>query len=77
MAYAVALPLARTEKIVVVDSGGNGGGGGASKIPGYVTDIIATLPHTIETLTGIDVFEGMKAKRGSVSKQVSDSDTQN
>ena len=64
IASAVASPLAKTEKIVVVDNGsGGGGGGGASKIPSYVTDIIATLPHTIETLTGIDVFESIKAKQ--------------
>lgn len=62
IASAVASPLARTEKIVVVDSGNGGNGGGASKVSGYVTDIIATLPHTIETLTGIDVFESLKAK---------------
>ena len=62
IASAVASPLAKTEKIVVVDNGGSGGRGGASKIPGYVTDIIATLPHTIETLTGIDVFDALKSK---------------
>ena len=59
IASAVASPLAKTEKIVVVDNG-NGQGGGASKVSGYVTDIIATLPNTIETLTGINVFDALK-----------------
>ena len=61
IASAVASPLAKTEKIVVVDNG-NGSGGGASKIPGYVNDIISTLPHTIEALTGIDIFDALKSR---------------
>ncbi|MCL2616395.1 MAG: SPFH domain-containing protein [Defluviitaleaceae bacterium] len=64
IASAVAAPLAKTEKIVVVDNGSSGGGGGASKIPGYVTDIMATLPHSIEALTGINVFDAIKGKHG-------------
>jgi len=68
IASAVASPLAKTEKIVVVDNGGGSGGGGASKIPGYVTDIIATLPHTIETLTGIDVFDALKSKHSKAAE---------
>ncbi|MCL2618822.1 MAG: SPFH domain-containing protein [Defluviitaleaceae bacterium] len=62
IASAVAAPLAKTEKIVVVDNGGGSGGGGASKIPGYVTDIISTLPHTVEALTGINVLDALKSK---------------
>ena len=61
IAQAVASPLARTEKIVVVDNGG-GAGGGASKVSGYVTDIISQLPHTVEALTGIDVLKAIKGK---------------
>ena len=62
IAQAVASPLARTEKIVVVDNGGGQGGGGASKVSGYVTDIISQLPHTVEALTGIDVLKAIKGK---------------
>ncbi|MCL2171126.1 MAG: SPFH domain-containing protein [Defluviitaleaceae bacterium] len=59
IAKNVAEPLSKTEKIVVIDSG-SGGGGGASKISGYVTDIISTLPATVEALTGIDIIGKFK-----------------
>ncbi len=59
IAKAVAEPLSKTEKIVVVDNSGGDGGGrrGASKISGYVTDIISQLPETVEALTGHNVME--------------------
>jgi len=53
LARAVSEPLAKTEKIVIVDNGGNGGG--AAKVSGYVTDIMSSLPPTVEALTGIDL----------------------
>lgn len=59
IAKAVAEPLARTEKIVVVDSG-SGQGKGAAKISGYVTDIMASLPETINALTGINLSDVLK-----------------
>ncbi|MCL2619808.1 MAG: SPFH domain-containing protein [Defluviitaleaceae bacterium] len=60
IAKNVAEPLGKTEKIVVIDNGGGGQGGGASKVSGYVTDIIATLPSTVEALTGIDIMGKLK-----------------
>lgn len=60
IAKNVAEPLSKTEKIVVIDSGGGSGGGGASKVAGYVTDIISTLPSTVEALTGIDILGKLK-----------------
>ncbi len=61
IASAISEPLSKTEKIVIVDSGsGKGGGGGASKITGYVTDILATMPETISALTGADITELVK-----------------
>ncbi len=59
IAKSVAEPLSKTEKIVIVDSG-SGNSKGASKISGYVTDIIASLPHTVEALTGIDLIGSLK-----------------
>ncbi len=44
--------MAKTEKIVIINSG-NGPGGGASKLTGDVTQIISQLPPVIESLTGI------------------------
>jgi len=60
IAKNVAEPLSRTEKIVVIDSG-NGEGGGASKVSGYVTDIIAKLPVTVEALTGVNLVDKLKS----------------
>jgi flotillin len=59
IASAISEPLSKTEKIVIVDSG-TGKGGGASKITGYVTDILATMPETIRALTGADITELVK-----------------
>jgi flotillin len=59
IAKAVAEPLSKTEKIVIVDSG-NGQGKGAAKVSGYVTDIIASLPETVNALTGINLMDVLK-----------------
>ena len=60
IAQAVASPLAKTEKIVIVDNGGSEGKGGAAKVSGYVTDIISQLPDTVEALTGMNVLDLLK-----------------
>ena len=60
IAKNIADPISKTEKIVVIDSG-QGQGGGASKITGYVTDIIAKLPVTVEALTGINLVDKLKS----------------
>jgi flotillin len=63
LARAVAEPLAKTEKIVVIDQGGNTNGtGGAAKISGYVADIISALPETVEAITGVNFLDGIKNK---------------
>ena len=59
IAKAIAEPLAKTEKIVIVDSG-NGSGGGASKVTSYITDIMSSLPETINALTGINLMDYLK-----------------
>jgi flotillin len=59
IANAIASPLAKTEKIVIVDNGGEGKGG-AAKVSGYVTDIISQLPETVEALTGMNVLDLLK-----------------
>lgn len=63
IANAVAQPLAKTEKIVIVDqSGKEGQGSGASKVTGYVTDIVSQLPETIEAMTGFNFMDALKTK---------------
>jgi len=61
IARSVSEPLSRTEKIVVVDSGNSGGKSGAAKVSGYVTDIISSLPETVEAITGINIVDKIKA----------------
>jgi flotillin len=51
LAGKISEPLAKTEKIVIINSGGPGGG--ASKMTADVTQIISQLPPVIESLTGV------------------------
>lgn len=63
IAESIAKPLAKTEKIVIIDNGGaDSKGGGASKITGYVTDIIGQLPETVEAITGFNLADVFKKK---------------
>ena len=52
VAGKISEPLAKMEKMVIINSG-NGPGGGASKLTGDVTQIIAQLPPVLESLTGV------------------------
>ncbi len=54
LARAIAEPLSKVDKIVIV-GGGNDGGIGASKITGEVARIMAQLPPVIESLSGVDI----------------------
>lgn len=53
LAAAVAAPLARTDKIVMIGGGSNGEGPGAHRITRDVTRIMAELPEVLEALTGM------------------------
>jgi flotillin len=57
LAEKVAAPLARTEKIVVVNTGGDGHGSaaGASRVTGDVAAVLSQLPAVIESLTGVNI----------------------
>lgn len=73
VAGKVSEPLAKTEKIVIINSG-NGAGGGASKLTGDVTQIIAQLPPVVESLTGIKfekLLEQVPALRKAMGKEES------
>jgi flotillin len=52
IAGKISEPLAKLDKMVIINSG-NGPGGGASKLTGDVTQIISQLPPIIESLTGV------------------------
>ncbi len=71
IASAVAEPLSKTEKIVIIDNGGSGEGKtrGAAKVAGYVTDIIGQLPETIEAMTGFNFMDAIKSKFATVAPE--------
>ena len=75
VAGKVSEPLAKMEKMVVINSG-NGPGGGASKVTGDVMQIMAQLPPVIESLTGIKfekLLEQVPALKNAMSKPTDDS----
>lgn len=72
VASAIAEPMAKTEKIVVINSGGDGSGGtGVTKVSKDVADLMTQMPAVIESLTGInlvDVLKNLPAVRDAASK---------
>ena len=56
IAGRIAEPISQVDKIIAID-GSSDGKGGASKVAGYVTDIMAQLPETVEALTGLNLNE--------------------
>src|SRR5690348_553681 len=70
VAGKISEPLAKTEKMVIINSG-NGPGGGASKLTGDVTQIIAQLPPVLESLTGVKfekLLEQVPALKNAMGK---------
>ncbi len=59
LASAIAQPLAKTERIVLI--GGDGSGAGASKVTGDVAQAIAQMPAVVEAITGIDIIESIRS----------------
>ena len=67
LARAIAEPLAKTEKIVIVNTGGDGAG--ASKVTKDVVNVMAQLPEVVKALSGLDLNEVLgKLQRLSASK---------
>ena len=52
IARAIAEPLAKTEKIIVINSGD---GAGASKVTKDVANVMAQLPEVVKALSGLDI----------------------
>ncbi len=77
LAGKISEPLAKTEKMVIINSG-NGPGGGASKLTGDVTQIVSQLPPVIESLTGIKfetLLQQVPAIRKAMGKDDAGADT--
>lgn len=65
VASAVAEPLSKTERIVVVSAGNaDSAGTGASRVTRDVTNIAAQVPAIVEALTGIDILKTLKTLPG-------------
>ena len=54
IAGRISEPLAKTDKIVIINSG-SGPGGGASKLTSDITTIMSQLPPVLESLTGVNL----------------------
>ncbi|AGK96115.1 flotillin family protein [Clostridium pasteurianum] len=73
IAKAISEPLAKTEKIVIVDNGnGEGSNKGAAKVTGYVNDIVSQLPETVEALTGVNILDFLSKKVSSNENKTED-----
>lgn len=70
IAKAIAEPLSKTDKMVIID---NGGEGGASRVSKNITKIMAEVPEVIDSLTGIDLVDIVK---GFASKDKNNSNIQ-
>jgi flotillin len=71
VAGKISEPLAKTEKMVIINAG-SGPGGGASKLTGDVTTIISQLPPIIESLTGVKfekLLEQVPALKKAMGKE--------
>jgi flotillin len=66
IAKAVADPLSRTERIVIVNTGGDSAG--ASKITKDMATIIAQVPDLVEALSGVDL-RGLTSRLPGLAKQ--------
>jgi flotillin len=65
LAKAVADPLSRVDKIVLV---GGDKGTGATKITAQVSDILAQMPEVVESLTGVDLKKYFQNKTKTEEK---------
>jgi len=71
IAGQISAPLAKTEKMVIINAG-NGPGGGASKLTGDVTTILSQLPPVLEALTGVKfekLLEQVPALKNAMGKK--------
>jgi flotillin len=59
IARAVAEPLARIDKITMINTGGNGEVG-ISKVTGEVAKVVAQVPAVLESLTGLKIDQLMQ-----------------
>ncbi|MBZ0308154.1 MAG: flotillin family protein [Anaerolineae bacterium] len=67
---AIAQPLSKLDKIVVISNdGANGAGAGVAKVTADVGTIVSQLPAILEALTGMNMTEALKNMPGNLMKQ--------
>jgi len=66
MARAVAEPLSKVDKMVVIDSGTDSDG--ASKVTGQVSKVLSQVPSVIEAISGIDITKLGESLKGAATK---------
>jgi len=59
LARAVAEPLSKIDKIIMVGNGADG----ASKLTGQVASVLAQLPEVVEAISGIDLKKMLGGKK--------------
>ncbi len=70
VAAAIAQPLSKTERIVVISGGGgDGAGAGTARVTQDITNIIAQVPSAVEALTGVDLIETIRHLPGVKTSQ--------
>jgi flotillin len=65
IARAVAEPLAKIDRITLVNTGGGNGDSGVSRITSEVAKIIAQMPPVVESLTGVKLDSLFARLRGA------------
>lgn len=75
LARAIAEPLSKVDKIVMVDGGGDGSPG-ISRLTGQVAKILAQLPTVVESLSGVDMAKLLERLPGMEKKIKEEKDKQ-
>lgn len=60
LASAVAQPMSKTEKIVVINSGDGSNGTGVTRVSKDVADLLTQVPTVVESLTGLNLVDILK-----------------
>jgi flotillin len=74
VAQAIAQPLSKTERIVVISNSGDGTGAGAARVTADIANIIAQVPAAVEALTGLDLIQTISQLPGVMKTADEDSD---
>jgi len=73
IAAAVASPLSRIDRIVMVNTGHNSGSG-VEQVTKGLTDVVAQIPAVVELLTGINLPELLKRVPGLKAEKKDEKD---